>query len=100
MYFPATETGWVATLLAELGLPDWQGAEAWPWQQLRFDGSTLLPGKTAIEISPLPAAVLARFASHYPFPHFRYLVPLRDHANGNFGRDPVTGRFALYATVN
>lgn len=100
MYFPATDTAWVDALRVELGLPDWQGAKLWPWQQLRFDGQRLIPGKTAIELSPLPASVLARFASHYPFPYFRYLIPLRDHANGNFGRDPVTGRFALYAGVS
>jgi hypothetical protein len=100
MYFDATDTAWVAVLLKELGLQDWQGATALPWQQVRFDGAALLSGKTALELQPLPAAVLARFASHYPFPYFRYLIPLREHTNGNFGRDPVTGRFALYATVN
>jgi hypothetical protein len=100
MYFDATETDWVTTLLQELGLQDWQGASTWPWQQVRFDGNELLSGKTALEIYPLPAAVLARFASHYPFPYFRYLIPLRQLHDGNFGRDPITGRFALYATVN
>lgn len=100
MYFPATNEDWVDTLRLELGLADWGGARLWPWQQLRFDGEQLLQGKTAIELTPLPAAVLARFISHYPFPWFRHLIPLRDLRDGNFGRDPVTGRFALYATVN
>lgn len=100
MYFPATETDWVQSLLDELGLPDWQGAKTWPWQQLRYNGEQLIPGKTAIELHPLPAIVLARLATHYPFPFFRYLIPLKDHRNGNFGRDPVTGRFALYAGVS
>lgn len=100
MYFPGKDTAWVEVLRQELGLSDWHGAEIWPWQQLRFNGTSMLPGKTAIELKPMPAPVLARFASHYPFPYFRYLIPLRNHANGNFGRDPVTGRFALYATVN
>lgn len=100
MYFPAAQTEWVNHLLTELGLPDWQGAEIWPWQQLRYDGTALIPGKTAIELHPLPAGVLARLATHYPFPCFRYLIPLKNHRSGNFGRDPVTGRFALYAGVN
>lgn len=100
MYFPATDTAWVSALMRELGLGDWQGAELSPWQQLRFDGTRLIPGKTALETKPLPAGVLARLASHYPFPYFRHLIPLRQHTNGNFGRDPVTRRFALYVTVN
>jgi hypothetical protein len=60
----------------------------------------MISGKTALELRPLPVAVLARMISHYPFPWFRYLFQLKDHVNGNFGRDPVTGRYALYATVN
>mgnify|MGYP001627423719 CR=1 FL=1 len=100
LYFAATETGWVETLLRELGLENWQGCKAEAWQQLRFDGNTLLPGKTGLEISPLDLRVLTRFASHYPFPYFRYLIPMKSQRDGNFGRDPVSGRFALYATVN
>lgn len=100
MYFPATDDAWIDTLREELGLADWGGATLDPWQQIRFDGQALLKGKTAIELKPLPAPVLARFISHYPFPWFRYLIGLRDLRDGNFGRDPVTGRFALYGTVN
>jgi hypothetical protein len=100
MYFPATGDAWVGTLRQELGLADWGGATLWPWQQVRFDGQQLIRGKTAVELKPLTAPVLARFISHYPFPWFRYLIGLRDLRDGNFGRDPVTGRFALYGTVN
>jgi hypothetical protein len=100
MYYDALDTGWVETLRKELGLPNWGGASLWAWQQMRFDGARLLPGKTALELTPMPATVLARFASHYPFPYFRYLIPLKQHSHGNIGRDPVSGRFALYVTIN
>lgn len=100
MYYDATDVAWVETLRNELGIADWEGVKLWAWQQLRYDGTQLLPGKTALELTPLPAKILARFASHYPFPYFKYLIPLKQNANGNFGRDPVSGRFALYATVN
>lgn len=100
LYFDAIHTTWVDTLRQELGLPDWQGSHLWAWQQMRFNGNTLLQGKTALEVTPLPLAILTRFVSHYPFPYFRYLIPLRPQRDGNFGRDPVTGRFALYTTVN
>lgn len=100
MSFRAQQDDWIDILRQELGLADWGGARLRPWQQLRFDGEQLLKGKTAIELKPLPAAVLARFISHYPFPWFRYLIGLRDLRDGSFGRDPATGRFALYATVN
>lgn len=100
MYFTATDTNWVSALQQELGVTDWQASHLWAWQQLRFDGKQLIAGKTGLELAPLNAQILARFISHYPFPYFRYLIPLRAQRNGNFGRDPVTGRFALYATVN
>lgn len=100
MYYDALDTGWTETLRKELGVPDWGGASLWAWQQMRFDGATLLPGKTALELTPMPATILARFASHYPFPYFRYLIPLKQHSHGNIGRDPVSGRFALYVTIN
>jgi hypothetical protein len=100
MYYDAINTDWIDTLRKELGLANWGGAHLWAWQQMRFDGAKLLPGKTALELKPMPAPVLARFASHYPFPYFRYLIPLKPHTNGNIGRDPVSGRFALYITVN
>jgi hypothetical protein len=100
MYFDARETTWVDTLRMELGLADWHGAKLWAWQQARYDGEKLLPGKTALELTPLPLPVLARCISHYPFPFFRYLIPMQTCRSGNFGRDPVSGRFALYATVN
>lgn len=100
MYFNATDTGWIDALQKELGLESWHTRQLWAWQQLRFDGQQLLAGKTALELHPLQVQTLSRFISHYPFPYFRYLIPLRQQRNGNFGRDPVTGRFALYATVN
>lgn len=100
MYYDAINTDWVSSLQKELGLTNWGDASLWAWQQTRFDGEKLLPGKTALELTPMPAAVLARFASHYSFPYFRYLIPLKQHSHGNIGRDPVTGRFALYVTVN
>lgn len=100
MYYDAVETDWVETLRKELGLPDWGNAKQWAWQQMRFDGEKLLPGKTGLELYPMPAPVLARIASHYPFPFFRYLIPLKQHTHGNIGRDPVSGRFALYAAIN
>lgn len=100
MYYDAVDTAWVDALRQELGLKDWQGPAPYAWQQTRYDNGELLPGKTGLEFTPLPAPVLARLASHYPFRHFRYLLPLKDLRNGNFGRDPVSGRFALYATVN
>ena len=100
MYYNAINTDWIDTLRRELGLANWGGAHLWAWQQMRFDGAKLLPGKTALELTPMPANVLARFASHYPFPCFRYLIPLKQHSHGNIGRDPISGRFALYVTVN
>lgn len=100
MYFPATEDSWIETLRQELSLTDWGGATLWPWQQIRFNGHELIKGKTAVELKPLPAPVLARLISHYPFPWFRFLIGLRDLRDGNFGRDPLTGRFALYGTMN
>lgn len=100
LYFEAREKDWVERLRTEIGLTDWHGAALWPWQQLRFKNNQMIPGKTGLELSPLPLSCLARFISHYPFPFFRHLIPMKAHTNGNFGRDPVTGRFALYAVVN
>lgn len=100
MYYDAVSTEWVDVLKDEIGLKDWGTTKLWAWQQTRYDGNTLIPGKTALELSPMPALVLARFASHYPFPYFKYLIPIKQHSSGNIGRDPVSGRFALYATVN
>lgn len=100
VYFTSPDTHWVQVLQKELGLEDWHATRIWAWQQLRFVDGEAVAGKTALELRPLSPAVLARFASHYPFPYFRYLLPLREYHHGNFGRDPATGRFALYAMVN
>jgi hypothetical protein len=91
---------WIDALRKELGLKDWHGANLLPWRQLRFDGQEHMRGKTGIQFKPLPAQVLARAISHYPFPWFRYLIPLSTLPNGNLGRDPVSGRYAFYATVS
>lgn len=99
-YFEATDTQWVNHLREELKLPDWQGTVLWPWQQIRFNGERLIAGKTGLELKPLHPLLMARLLKRYPFSYFPYLLPVTHYCNGNFARDPVTGRFALYATVN
>lgn len=99
-YFEATDTQWVDHIREELKLPDWQGAVLWPWQQIRFNGEQLIAGKTGLEFKPFSPLLLARLMKRYPFSYFSYLLPPTTYCNGNFARDPVTGRFALYATVN
>lgn len=99
-YFEAADTQWVNHLREELKLPDWQGAVLWPWQQIRFNGEQLIAGKTGLELRPLTPLLMARLLKRYPFSYFHYLLPVTNYCNGNFARDPVTGRFALYATVN
>ncbi len=99
LYFDADSRSFVEQVEQDARHPLSAG-KLWAWQQIRYQGDRLIAGKEAFEITPLPLSLSLRLLSHYPFPHFRYLIPKRELKNGNFGRDKHTGRYAYYTTVS
>lgn len=100
LHIKPLDTTWTESLRAALGLSTWDASRVLPWQHLHFNGESLIAGQTLLELRPLTLDVLARITSHYVFPYFRYLIPLRPYKGGAFGRDPATGHFSLYVQVS